>query len=92
MATYDKNDRVRVTATFKTAGTNVATSATCTQKKPSGTDVNPAVQDGSGAGIYFVDVDLDQIGTHTIKIASTDVVIAAETIELEVIKSVFDHA
>ena len=92
MATYDKNDRVRVTATFKTAGTNVATTATCTQRKPSGTDVTPAVQGGSGTGIYFVDIDLDQIGTHTVKIVSTDVVIAAETIELEVVKSVFDHS
>tara|TARA_R110002073_G_scaffold247525_1_gene410441 strand:+ start:151 stop:429 length:279 start_codon:yes stop_codon:yes gene_type:complete len=92
MATYDKGDRVRITATFKTAGTNVATVSACTHKKPSGADINPTVQDGSGAGIYFVDIDLDQIGTHTIKIASTDEVIAAETIELVVAKSVFDHS
>jgi hypothetical protein len=92
MATYDKGDRVRVTATFKTAGTNVATTATCTQKKPSGADIAPTVQGGSGTGIYFVDIDLDQIGIHTIKIASTDEVIAAEVIELEVVKSVFDHS
>ena len=92
MATYDKGDRVRVTATFKTAGTATATTATCTQKKPSGDDITPSVQEGSGDGIYFVDIDLDQIGTHTVKIASTDDVIAAETIELVVAKSVFDHS
>ena len=92
MATYDNGDRVRVTATFKSAGTAVATTATGTQKKPNGTDTSLSVLDGSGTGIYYVDIDLDQIGTHTIKIASTDVVIAAETIELEVAKSVFDHS
>jgi len=92
MATYDKGDRVRVTATFKSAGTNVNTTSTCTHKKPNGSDTTPTVQTGSGTGIYYVDVDLDQIGTHTIKIASTDVVIAAETIELVVAKSVFDHS
>ena len=92
MATYDKGDRGRVTATFKSAGTNTATTATCTQKKPSGADATPTVQDGSGTGIYFVDIDLDQIGTHTIKIVSSDVVIAAETVELIVEKSVFDHS
>jgi hypothetical protein len=92
MATYDNGDRVRVTATFKSAGTGVATTATCTQKKPNGVDSTPTVIGGSGTGIYYVDIDLDQIGTHTIKIASTDVVIAAETIELEVVKSIFDHS
>jgi hypothetical protein len=92
MATYDKGDRVRVTATFKSAGTNVATTATCSQRKPNGTNATPTVVGGSGTGIYYVDVDLDQIGTHTVKIASTDVVIAAEVIELEVAKSVFDHS
>ena len=92
MATYDKGDRVRVTATFKTAGTNTNTVSTCTHRKPSGDNASPApsVQTGSGTGIYFVDIDLDQIGTHTVKIASTDEVIAAETIELVVAKSVFD--
>lgn len=92
MATYDKGDRVRVTATFKTAGTNTATTSTGTQRKPDGTDTSLTVQSGSGTGIYYVDVDLDQIGIHTVKIASTDVVIASETIELEVAKSVFDHS
>lgn len=92
MATYDKGDRVRVTATFKTAGTNTATEATGTQRKPDGTDTPLTVVEGSSAGIYFVDVDLDQIGTHTVKVASTDEVIAAETIELVVAKSVFDHS
>ena len=44
------------------------------------------------SGIYFVDISLDQIGTHTVKIASTEQVIAAETIELVVKKSIFDHS
>tara|TARA_R110002020_G_scaffold39307_6_gene117082 strand:- start:13253 stop:13531 length:279 start_codon:yes stop_codon:yes gene_type:complete len=92
MATYDKGDRVRVTATFKTAGTVTATTSTSTQRKPDGTDTSLTVQGGSGTGIYYVDVDLDQIGTHTVKVASTDVVIASETVELEVTKSVFDHS
>lgn len=92
MAVYDKGDRVRVTATFKTAGVNVATTATCTQRKPDGSDSNPTVQAGSGTGIYYVDIDLDQIGTHVVKIESTDVVIASETVDLEVGKSVFDHS
>lgn len=92
MAVYDKGDRVRVTALFKTAGTGVATTATATQKKPSGADTTLTVLGGSGTGIYYVDVDLDQVGTHTVKIESTDVVIASETIGLEVGKSVFDHS
>ena len=95
MATYDKGDQVRVTATFKTAGTLTATAAkTARQMKPDGSDndITGQIQDGSGTGIYFVDISLDQIGTPTIKIASTDVVVASETIELEVAKSVFDHS
>jgi len=95
MATYDKGDQVRVTATFKTAGTLTATAAkTARQMKPDGSDndISGQIQDGSGTGIYFIDISLDQIGTHTIKIASTDVVVASETIELEVVKSVFDHS
>jgi len=92
MAVYDKGDRVRVTATFKSAGTAVATTATATQRKPSGVNATLSVLSGSSTGIYYVDVDLDQIGTHTIKIESTDVVIASETIGLEVGKSVFDHS
>jgi len=92
MATYDKGDRVRVTATFKTAGTNTNTTSTGTQRKPDGTNTSLTVLSGSSTGIYYVDVDLDQIGTHTVKIASDDVVIASETIGLEVAKSVFDHS
>ena len=92
MATYDKGDRVRVTATFKTAGTATATTSAGTQRKPDGTDTPLTVVGGSGTGIYYVDVDLDQIGTHTVKVASTDVVIASETVELEVTKSIFDHS
>ena len=40
---------------------------------------------GSGTGIYYVDVDLDQIGVHTVKVASTDVVIASETVEFSIL-------
>jgi len=92
MATYDKGDQVRVTATFKTAGTLTATTSAATQRKPDGTDVTPAIQTGSGTGIYYIDIDLDQIGTHTVRILSDDVVVAAETIELVVAKSIFDHS
>ena len=95
MATYDKGDQVRVTATFKTAGTLTNTAAkTARQWKPDGTnnDITSDIQTGSDSGIYYVDIDLDQIGTHTIKVASTDAVVAAETIELVVTKSIFDHA
>ena len=94
MATYDKGDQVRVTATFKTAGTLAGTVATCTHRQPDGTNINPApsVEDGSATGIYYADISLNQIGTHTIKFESTDVVVAAETIELVVAKSIFDHS
>ena len=92
MATYDVGDQVRVTASFKTAGTLTATSSTATQRKPDGSSVTPAVQAGSGDGIYFIDISLDQVGIHTIKVASTDVVVASETIELVVAKSIFDHS
>ena len=94
MATYDVGDQVRVTATFKTAGTATATTSTCTHRQPDGTDINPAptVTSGSGTGIYYADISLNQVGTHTVKIVSTDDVIAAETIELVVAKSIFDHS
>ena len=94
MATYDKGDQVRVTATFKTAGAATATTSACTHRLPDGTDRSPAptITSGSGTGIYYTDISLEQIGTHTIKIASTDVVVAAETIELVVTKSIFDHS
>jgi len=94
MATYDKGDQVRVTATFKTAGAATATTSACTHRLPDGTDRSPAptITSGSSTGIYYADISLEQIGTHTIKIASTDVVVAAETIELVVTKSIFDHS
>ena len=97
MATYDVGDQVRVTASFKTAGvlTAIAGATTnATHRLPDGTDRNPApsIETGSGTGIYYPDISLDQGGTHTIKIASTDVVVAAETIELVVAKSIFDHS
>jgi len=97
MATYDVGDQVRVTASFKTAGvlTAIAGATTnATHRLPDGTDRNPApsIETGSGTGIYYADISLDQVGTHTIKIASTDVVVAAETIELVVAKSIFDHS
>ena len=94
MATYDVGDQVRITATFKTAGTATATTSTCTHRQPDGTDISPAptVTSGSGTGIYYADISLNQVGTHTVKIVSTDDVIAAETIELVVTKSIFDHS
>ena len=100
MATYDVGDQVRVTATFKTAGTGVAivdAATACTHRQPDGTNYapTPTITKGSGAadsGIYFVDISLDQVGTHTIKITSTEEIIASETIELVVTKSIFDHS
>jgi len=97
MATYDVGDQVRVTATFKTAGVLTAivgATTNATHRLPDGTDKSPAptITAGSGTGIYYADIQLDQVGTHTIKIASTDVVVAAETIELVVAKSIFDHS
>ena len=97
MATYDVGDQVRVTATFKTAGVLTAivgATTNATHRLPDGTDKSPAptITAGSGTGIYYAEIQLDQVGTHTIKIASTDVVVAAETIELVVAKSIFDHS
>jgi hypothetical protein len=46
----------------------------------------------SGTGVYYKDFTLDQIGVHTIKFVGSEGIIAAETVELEVVKSVFDHA
>ena len=97
MATYDVGDQGRVTATFKTAGVLTAivgATTNATHRLPDGTDKSPAptITSGSGTGIYYADIQLDQVGTHTIKIASTDVVVAAETIELVVAKSIFDHS
>ena len=40
----------------------------------------------------MADVTLDQIGTHTIKFVGSGSVVAAEVIQLEVTKSVFDHS
>ena len=99
MATYDVGDQVRVTASFKTAGTGiaiVAAATACTHRQPDGTNAAaPTITKGSGdadSGIYYVDISLEQVGTHTIKIASTEQVIASETIELVVAKSIFDHS
>jgi hypothetical protein len=97
MATYDVGDQVRVTATFKTAGVLTAivgATTNATHRLPDGTNKNPdpTITAGSSTGIYYADISLDQVGTHTIKVASTDVVVAAETIELVVTKSIFDHS
>ena len=97
MATYDKGDSVRVTANFTTDGTladptDNANDVTITWRKPSGgTDATPAATKSS-TGVYYVDVTLNEIGTHTLKFQGDEGVIAAETIELEVEKSIFDHS
>ena len=97
MATYDVDDKVRVTATFTTDGsaadpTGNASGVTVTWRKPSGgTDAtHTATKDTTG--VYYVDLDLTEVGTHTIKFKGTAGVIAAEVIQLEVTKSVFDHS
>ena len=91
MATYDKDDRVRVTATFTSNSTNTATTVVATQRKPSGTDVTLTTTTDA-TGIYYSDVDLDQVGTHTVKFTGTSPVKAMEVIELKVGKSIFDHS
>ena len=93
MATYDKGDRVRVTATFtsNSTGTNPDGGVVTTHRKPDGTDTDVS-ETASGSGVYVADVTLDQIGTHTIKFVGSEGIIAAETVELEVTKSGFDHA
>jgi hypothetical protein len=91
MATYDKDDRVRVTATFTSGGTDANTDAVATHRKPDTTDTTLSTTN-SATGIYYANVDLDQIGTHTIKFTGTTPVKAMEVVELKVGKSVFDHA
>ena len=93
MATYDKGDRVRVTATFtsNSTGTNPDGGVVTTHRKPDGTDTDVS-ESASGSGVYVADVTLDQIGTHTIKFVGSGSVVAAEVIQLEVTKSVFDHS
>ena len=100
MATYDKNDQVRVTATFTTGGTaddptDNEDDVTITWNKPDGTNTSYTGASGmtrSGTGVYYKDFTLDQIGVHTIRFVGSEGIIAAETVELEVVKSVFDHA
>jgi len=93
MATYDKGDRVRVTATFtsNSTGTNPDGGVVTTHRKPDGTDTDVS-ESPSGGGVYVADVTLDQVGTHTIKFVGSGSVVAAEVIQLEVTKSVFDHS
>jgi len=93
MATYDNGDRVRVTATFTSGGTgtNPDGGVVATHRKPDGS--SPTVTaNSSGAGVYYSDVTLDQVGVHTIKFAGSGSVVAVEVVELEVVKNVFDHS
>ena len=94
MPIYDKGDRVRVTATFTSGGTNTDPTddeddVTITWRKPSGgTDATPAATK-SATGIYYVDLTLTEAGIHTVRFTGDEGVIAAEIVELEVAKSVF---
>ena len=97
MATYDVGDNVRVTASFTTNGaaanpTGGASGMTVTHRKPSGTDTTPTATTTGSTGGWYVDVNLDEVGTHTIRFKGTAGIIAAETIELEAVKSIFDHS
>ena len=106
MATYDKNDQVRVTATFTTGGTaddptdsdgswadGIYESVNVYQKKPDGTTTNLETSiNRLSTGKYYVDVTLDQVGTHTVKFEGTSGVVGTETVAIEVEKSVFDHS
>ena len=97
MATYDKGDRIRVTATFTSSGTATdptGDDVTVTWRKPSaGTDATPsASNDPDATGAYYVDLVLNEIGTHTVRFTGNEGVIASETVELVVAKSIFDHS
>jgi hypothetical protein len=95
MATYDKNDQVRVTATFTSNGsatdpTDQVDDVTVTWRKPSGgTDATPTAT-RSGTGVYYVDLTLAEVGLHTVRFTGDEGVIAAGIVELEVLQSVFD--
>lgn len=100
MATYDKGDSVRVTATFTsddvaTDPTDNQDDITVTWRQPDGTDTSytgTATITRTGAGVYYRDFTLNQIGTHVIRFTGSEGVIAVETIKLEVAKSIFDHS
>jgi len=95
MATYDKGDQVRVTATFTSNSVNTdptdnADDVTVTWRKPSGgTDATPTATK-STTGIYYVDLTLAEVGVHTVRFTGDEGVIAASIVELEVQPSVFD--
>ena len=95
MAVYDKGDQVRVTATFTSNSVNTdptdnANDVTVTWRKPSGgTDATPTATK-SATGIYYVDLTLTEVGTHTIRFTGDEGVITAGIVELEVQPSVFD--
>ena len=95
MATYDKGDQVRVTATFTSNSVNTdptdnANDVTVTWRKPSGgTDATPTATK-SATGIYYVDLTLAEVGTHTVRFTGDEGVITAGIVELEVQPSVFD--
>ena len=95
MPTYDKGDQVRVTATFTSNGvaadpTDNADDVTVTWRKPSGgTDATPTATK-STTGVYYVDLTLSEVGTHSVRFTGDEGVIAAEIVELEVAHSVFD--
>ena len=95
MAIYDKGDQVRVTATFTSNSVNTdptdnANDVTVTWRKPSGgTDATPTATK-SATGIYYVDLTLTEVGTHTIRFTGDEGVITAGIVELEVQPSVFD--
>ena len=91
-ATYDKGDRVRVTASFKAAGVLTNTASTATQRKPDGSDTGLLIRSHTDLGVYYTDVGLDQVGTHTVRVSSDDIVVAAEMLEFLVTKSIFDHS
>ena len=108
MAKYDKGDVVRVTGSFWASDPSVLTDPTDSdgswadgiyesvnvyQKKPDGTTTNLETSiNRLSTGKYYVDVTLDQVGTHTVKFEGTSGVVGTETVAIEVEKSVFDHS
>ena len=95
MATYDKGDQVRVTATFTTANVNAdptgeGDGVSVQHRQPSGNVSPDPTPVRSETGVYYVDVTLDEVGLHAVKFTGTEGILAAKVIELEVAKSVFD--
>ncbi len=95
--TYDKGDKIRISATFQDAnGTDMdPTTITVKHKKPDGTVITwvygtdtEVVKDAVGK--YHADITLDQSGTWLYRFEGTGSVVAAGEEVFHVRKSLFD--